>query len=34
LRAPVMHGRDAADVAIMDQFGPLPIRSEMSVSVW
>jgi len=34
LRAPVMHGRDAADVAIMDQFGPLPIRSEMSVNVW
>ena len=33
-RVPVIHGRDAADVAIMDQFGPLPLRSEMQVTVW
>jgi len=29
----VARGRDAADVAIMDQFGPLPLKSAMLVSV-
>ena len=32
-RAGLVHGRDAADVAIMDQFGPLPLLSKQSVQV-
>ena len=32
-RAGLIHGRDAADVAIMDQFGPLPLISRQSVQV-
>ena len=32
-RAGLIHGRDAADVAIMDQFGPLPLISKQSVQV-
>jgi transglutaminase-like putative cysteine protease len=26
-------GRDAADVAVMDQFGPLPLASSLSVAL-
>ena len=32
-RIAIAIGRDAAEVAIMDQFGPLPSRSQMRVSV-
>ena len=32
-RIRVAIGRDAADVAMMDQFGPLPLSSRMRISV-